>query len=453
VVTFLLRFAAVLLVALALLPRGVVHNDRLLVVGLDGIRLDYVEQLTERGAMPTFSRLLADGTLVTLGGRGRVDRVAFWHEVLKGDDSGRGPWFWLSAERAGARVATIHLPLEQTRALADDMVALPGADPSNGFVGGSSGQLVRLDRIRSGEVGWPYDAASRSLAEWARMLKPGEASPWIDIVQPEPDARAAVTRLYVLDSTTAYLAPLYRRSSRLSILAPGSSGLYVADDPSWTNGAGRTRDYYYAHVRDLLRDRSAAAASLAREEWQVLVYVETAPLGLDRVYRDEADPGRSEDVVPGDFVAIYSELDARLGEIVDAAPPGTAIAIVGSSPPGKNAYSPPDESSVAGFLLVSGGDQGAVRTRADIGSVEPTLAMLAGVPLPARAGDPVSLVWKRFGRAPLRRAPAGDPVPPPREIEFSISELDHLGVFTASATASSSEDSTNSRDGSVESRR
>ncbi|MEE8311332.1 MAG: hypothetical protein V3R77_03680, partial [Candidatus Binatia bacterium] len=197
---------------LALLPRGVARHERVLVVALDGVRLDEIEAGVRNGSMPYFAGLLESGLLRPLDARG-LDASSYWRTVFSGaPDDRRGtagdPRFW-DALAVDDALVLVHVP-ETRPGDYPGAIVLPGADETAGFVGDNLGTLANYQRLSRADIDWPYAAAASRVAESVEELEPGDGSDWIEVVQPRGDGRKGRFRLYRLDENVVYLSPVYR---------------------------------------------------------------------------------------------------------------------------------------------------------------------------------------------------------------------------------------------------
>ena len=436
-----LRILAVALVVVALLPRGVERHDRVLLVLVDGAALEDIERRISAGSLPTFARLIADGIVRSVNAAGGSADL-FWQRVFAGTTSGRDgsphrvSRFWDSLAINDSLIL-VNVP-QAAPADYPGAVVLAGADELHGFVGDNVGVVERYHRLVRGDLDWPHDAASTRVAEVATQLRPGEISDWIEVKQDAPDGRAGRFNIHRLDDDEAYLSPVYRMTTVLS----SALEVYVADDPTWASDSERLAEYYPTHVSGLARVRGIAAAEIAgREGWRLMVYFDPT-LALIRNALAAGEVSNRSQVIADAYV----ELDQRLARLVEAAGPGTAVAVVGfdsevGSP--KSDGAEPNQSG-SGFLVLSPGEGREDGRAVSPEQVEASLRYLAGLPDSAARAEPIHAVQARFRRPEtpelFEAVDNGR-----RELPFSVESFEALGLLSASADAPRPEDG----DGSV----
>lgn len=420
---------AVGLVVLALLPRGIARHERVLVIALDGVRLDEIEVGVRNGSMPYFAGLLESGLLRPLDARG-LDGSSYWRTVFAGAPgdpraAAGDPRFWdvLAVDNA---LVLVHVPDTRPEDYPGAIV-LPGADAAGGFVGDNVGTLANYQRLSRADLDWPYAAAAARVAESMEALEPGDGSEWIEVVQPGGDGRMGRFRLHRLDENVVYLSPVYRTHEPTTTVIDGAE--YVADDPSWATTSSRMADYYFRHVDELAGGRGAAAATLAGREWRLMVYFDST---LVSVRYAASEIGRRD----GDIAleSAYKALDERTAEIVAAAGPATAMVVVGAyaerRAPGDEVQSELPE----GFFLLTPGagrDDGPAEP---VASVEATLRYLAGLPPSPFRNEPIRAVRARFWRPSMPHLTIA-PTVRRAEIPFTVEAFEELGLLSESATA------------------
>jgi len=454
-----IRVLAVVLVAFALLPRGVARHERVLVVGLEGASLELIDRLAAEGALPELQRVLASGVLTRISGAGSSDRRGFWDTALGGVEPGLAPTggashVWNAVTGGGAEAVVVNFPGVEAGEQ-EHLTVLPGADEADGFIGDSIGSTVRLDRLQKQNVGWPYTTAATEIAEWAHMLSSGESSSWIGVRQLAPDDRHGVFRLYALDDETAYVSPVYRRTVDVGDDASAEPRIYVADDPAWALPARRIREYFARHAGDLAGDRGEAAFELAAGDWQLMVYMETLLQAGHYVYARERDSDDEDGQAVDDaglLRSLYVGVDARIGELIEASGPETVVVIVGNEPvTGHEA----GEGPPSGWIVVAGAPGERATSTSDVRQVAPTLRYLLGLPVERAetTQQPIKAVRVRYWHEPWRSLTLAARKNDVREIPFTASSLESLGLLTDTAHAPEAEDAdgaTDAADASVD---
>jgi len=324
-------------------------------VALDGARLATVRELARDGVMPNVAAILAGAAGGEVYGGSRRDPRGFWRAVLSG-----GSWrgepdrsLWSRAADAGLRSVAIALP-DTRELLSPTSLVLPGADEVTGFIGDNAGTVASMAAVKRGELAWPYVQGAQRAREAVAGLSPGKASDWISVGSAPPDDRTGMFRIYRLDADAVYLSPVYRAATPASKYVPGAPArlVYVPDDPAWTVDSSRLRDYFYVHARDLTGARADLATELAAGRWPLLVYFESL-LGLV----EQAYPARPAKLASADETVLrdaYHAIDSRIGRLVSAAGPRTAIVLLGREPAGQeNADDLPQSArATTGFVFV-----------------------------------------------------------------------------------------------------
>jgi hypothetical protein len=430
-------FAAVLLVA-ALIPRGSTRHDRVLVVALDGVRLAKLRELVGAGRMPHVAAVLSSAEGGGLYGGSRRDPRGFWRSAFSGvawtevDDA--VDYVWERAADAGLRAAVVALP-ETREVLSPATLVLPGADEVTGFIGDSAGRVVKLAAVRRGSLGWPYQAAAERVAGEIADLSPGDASEWIRLQLPEPDGRGGVFRVYRLERDSAYVTPVYRSAKPAGdyVRGMGARLVYVADDPSWSARSSRLRDYY-RHARDLTAVRAELAAGLARGRWPLLVYFDPLPALVEPT---ASAGGRQRAALARDA---YETIDARVGALMAAAGPRTAIVLLGREPQSRRSRRDDAKQTrrpSTGFLFVGDGasvSTGKVGEPEHLERVARTILQLIGVDS-ATGEPPIEAMAARFSRG--RRAMGANESRPALDlgVPLTADSLRSLGLLSQSTLA------------------
>jgi hypothetical protein len=299
--------------------------------------------------------------------------------------------------------------------------------------------VVNALAVSRGRVEWPYRAASQAVVAATDTLEVGQASEWLDVQQPQPDERSGKFRIYRLEEDAFYLTPVYRRVSDLppatvSSTAPEDdliASLYVADDASFTAASSRVLDYLLPHAGDVSRDRAEAARRLATGPWQLMVYFETllrTGYGVHAALLDVSEEGG----VPtaDDLIDQYSQVDAAIGRMLEAAGPGTLLVVLTREP--ADGSSEGDQAS--GLMLVGLGGT-PISDSSDSSSVAPTLLELTAVEVrPVMSARPLYSVTARHRTRSLPVTVNRGAESLARSFDGSAETLERLGGLTTSVS-------------------
>jgi hypothetical protein len=404
-----LRFAAVSLLAAAVVPWWPARHERLVVLALDGAHLDTLQRLVREGELPSFAAVMGASAGGRVYGGSRRDPREFWNAAFRGDAVSFETLdrIWDVAAGAGFRAAAVGVPETRERVSAALIVA-PGADEVDGFIGDSVGRFVAEDGAVAGP-GWPYTPGPSPARHATLGLATGQATPWMSLVLDPPDGRTGVYRVYRTGDDAFYFSPVYRSARPASTyVASAPEGLlYVADDPSSSFGAPGSTRAFHDHVRELTAARFEVALGIAAERRRLLVYFDPLvalsgePSGLDAAGHDGSAA----------LQEAYRTLDDRLGALARAAGSRSLIAILGREPAGLHADADGDEPAPTGFFFVAGARVTGPPspTEADLARVAPTLLRLIDVA--PEAGEPIGEIAARFHRgetaAPAARHAGG----------------------------------------------
>jgi hypothetical protein len=318
-------------------PHARAGQERVLLIAIDGARASRIQALARRSMLPRLGPLLSARTVhgVRHPRAALQDSRHFWRTALSVGSNGRDGRtpLWSRASAAGIRTAVIGVP--GTGAVdTDALTILPGPDVSAGFIGDNVGRVVNLSNLQRAGPPWPYAVDGGVLARSILAVPAGDASRWMAVDEPTPARGSGMFRAYRLDEDVAYLSPVYRTARAARAYSPRlpEDIVYVADDPGWTTDSSRLAEYYYRHVRDVTNARAVVATDLAADHWPLLVYFDPL-LSLVR----HAYSGRRPGEIPNSrfeeaMLAAYRAVDSRVGALVDAAGPGTALVLVMREP-------------------------------------------------------------------------------------------------------------------------
>jgi len=258
----------------------------LLVIGLDGATLDLVRPWAAAGRLPVLARLMARGAWGEL--RSTIPAATFpaWTSLVTGVNPGRHGLFDFSQRVAG----TYRLC----------------------FTNGSHRRAPAL---------WTRLAAAgrRVAVVTVPATYPPEAIPGVMVSGFDSPLTTAI------DGSFVHPRSLYPEIRRLVGRVPFADFQEVATGPGWHEMA-------LARLLDGIRRRTALARMLlAREPWDAFMIVfgesDTVAHHFWR-FHDARSPRYAPGPFAGAIGAVYEALDRAVGELLAAAPPGVAVAIV-----------------------------------------------------------------------------------------------------------------------------
>ncbi len=397
---YILRSAAVLLVAAALFPRGGAHHPRLLVIAFEaafgaasagtGLPLDWG---------PTTRWLFSEGLQVDLQGWRSATSEGFWRSIFEGREvftyeadpsaSAGGTGLWRTSSLAGLRSVAVGVPGVAAESSATlTVVGMPSAEH---FIGGNYGTLLDEARIASGSVLWPYPDALERIGAAVRSLERREWSAWIPVSVGDAFGTFKVFRT---SRSRYFLSPVYKvGKAEDGGTAPNDALFYGT--PFFTV-SGEAPGFLYDLTVETSQRLYALASRLAREKWDVMFYFDPVP-GLvargERGYRHSPEFDDATDTqIRWNEEAVaraHRAFDARVGALIEAAGPDACVAVIVDL---EVAEAPAEAEGVAGSgtaplaqMALHCGRSLRGHARADATDVAPTLAFLLGIDSPARA--------------------------------------------------------------------
>jgi len=411
---------------------------RLLIIGLDGADWDIVDPLMRQGRMPRLKRLIDDGVRAPLRSYDPMISPLLWTTMVTGVGPDRhGVADFQAIEAGTGRRVPITSRFRRTRALWD-MVGEAGgtsafvawwasfpAEPVRGF---QVSNLVAFETVRPRPAGHTVPAG----LTWPRD--------YLDQVAPQLITAADLT--YEEVRPILRITPDEFEAARREVLVPPAAAASARDRDAGGEG-GRAVQHPVPLALSILtgtRNYAAIGADLAARHPDITgVYFEGIDMMGHRFQHclpprlpicPAQDYARFQDAVTGFYVL----QDRLMGEVIDAAGPGTTILVVsdhgfrsGTARPADilpyTTEQPVEWHDPEGIFVLSGpGARHAVRLtdRPTLFDIAPTVLHLLGLPagedMPGRviesAIDPLFMATHPPRRIPTWDDPArGRPAP------------------------------------------
>jgi len=247
--------------------------DRALVVGLDGMPLTLLEELSARGVMLTVGKLLSDGTAAELVAPVPEISSTSWASFLTGTNPGR-----------------------------------------HGVLG-----FVDL-RPHSYQAYFPNLSALDGDPLWALAARGGLSTACLNVpgTYPAPSLSGVVV--------SGFVAPVIERAVSAPRLLPVLRDFDYQLDVEPGDVADHPEDFVLRLGRSVRARQGAFVHLLRTEPWHVAVAVITETDRLQHfLWRDVADPASPRHAL---VLGLYRAVDEAVRALVDAAPAGTALFLV-----------------------------------------------------------------------------------------------------------------------------
>jgi hypothetical protein len=425
--TWILRTVALAMLILAFLPRGGGSAARMVVISIEGVRLETVLRGVAQGDLPLLAALIEGGVYGVFSSDGAVrstlEDLITVTPRFPSRDTRRSRFLWDPVSSDGAeRIVVGFGPGPAVRSAT--VLQLPGPNPETGFLGPNTGRIENLRELEQVPVPWPYSEAGPSLAARAAQLDLGESSDWIEIQVPyKESSRSGVFRLRRLDDDVAWLSPIFTRTvgGKAEDFSELGDIVYVPDSATWAVKSSRLEDYFYDHVRDVTASRLDAATILAGSpNWSLLVYVDDLLASVTYAYGDEADASAGRIVDQG-----YEVVDQRLADLLAAA--GEVVVVVIGFPGATDSSSPETSEN---WYLVAGDHGQSIRVDTSSAELAATLRYLVGAQGDGvfSAADPVHAIVARYWRRSQSRSTVAVSLPAP-EVPLTVESLKNLGAL------------------------
>ena len=429
----LLRMLApcVVIIALTMLTRT--KHENLVLVVLEGARVDDVRALSPSGRIPFLTAAVSSGVGGNLFASRAISGVDGVAGALTGStDDGAGGGIWVELANRSRRFLLVGVAGTEA---SDDRgaVVLPGPDPAGGFIGSNLGAVVNLKTFERGTLPWPYSVERLRIKQAVDEVEASGASPWLEIAAGE-GPRRGMLRAYQLDDDTVYLSPVYTRFVKAG---DRDGDPYVADDPSAVDVSSRLREYLPRHESDLADARvEFAAATLKALPPELVVYVDRT-IELARVALVEPTAGKGASAQAPSAIAAenqYVEVDRRIRRLAELAGPKAVVLVVG-------AHAPLAADNAVGWFSIAAPDGGGEWASASIDELAATIRYLLSLPASlATRAVPAIVATYPTRRAGVTAAAVADPraiVPLSttslRELTPAMADVDRGAVTATSA--------------------